>query len=470
MGLMDRLKASMAGNEAPVLEQPDWYPADVETEFEWDNLSNEDKADVLANPDKYKELLGVDEEDDDENKTDDKKVEETPPEVVDAVKKGAFALAKIARQDEHLQNIMRLEIDSTERVRRNVPTIWLEFIRVFGKDGVNQMAVPGSPGTNDVPIKWGPMGNIYRPVDKYVIGSGSSRVQSSYFKDLALGSFPDVAASFEAAVKIKDAIDNVEGAPQKYRDLPNVRRVALRRREQQRVTAAESMCRKAVKLNDKINEIENMLYVKVELSTDEHRPTKANPKPTPPKDQWYRELEGGGFETLSVGPMIFLIGPSGQMAKAEPFSYNQVLRMDVEKAKENGGTFDALKATIARKPRTPNGEGAENKSVGIPADAISNAATFEAGLAAFNNFMLNQDRTDNDPKATAAVAKWLNTGSKDEQRQKLILFGDHVMSLDNLWATYGDKYNKAKAEEIAAHAIEEEAEKQKREEKLAKTG
>jgi hypothetical protein len=141
-----------------------------------------------------------------------------------------------------------------------------------------------------------------------------------------------------------------------------------------------------------------------------------------------------GKETVSldnVNKPFWISDNKGADGVIDVYTVAEYLRFDVKTAKENGGTYDALIATIARAPKKTTSAYPELKTV------EESAGPF-AVLSAF----FSQDKSDWKKRETALITFLTNKDNTHE----LLSFGDTMMSMDGVFNSVHTAYDAARLE------------------------
>jgi hypothetical protein len=150
------------------------------------------------------------------------------------------------------------------------------------------------------------------------------------------------------------------------------------------------------------------------------------------------KLRRGSYcvEVADMGKM-----PDGRPSRAHVFySSGQVLKLDVMKAVKNGGTYEALTATIARQPKQPQ----------QPSKAVAMPKTKEEfySLVNMTNHYLDYETTEGRKNIASLIADM--DSDKEGSDTAVEAVGDMITGLDaNVWKHIEKRYNAIKARKAA---------------------
>jgi hypothetical protein len=407
---------------------------DIDLDDYRSRFKNNQNRDMLLDDDQLIEYIAVDEEEgpldiDDfvgkilEREANLPQVLEDKVSIVGSTQSLAMNMAGELDADEAFNSLTKDILEAYELVKRAPIVLLWEMKDKFGWDYIDQLPIPGSyvkAGRlmigDDEDI--GPVGN--RRADKFKVKvrqtDGTEKEQPRTF-------YKTLSESYNIGKNAQSVIDNLAlaadpktryEAKEPYKSMSTRKRLAELDRWKFRKARLPLLFKQAVQCRIQYLAIESLNGVKTGYMSTTHTVD--------------------GKETVSldnVNKPFWISDNKGADGVIDVYTVAEYLRFDVKTAKENGGTYDALIATIARAPKKTTSAYPELKTV------EESSGPF-AVLSAF----FSQDKSDWKKRETALITFLTNKDNTHE----LLSFGDTMMSMDGVFNVVHTAYDAARLE------------------------
>jgi len=341
----------------------------------------------------------------------------------------ASTLARELDADVEFDKHTRAALEAYEVIKRAPVVMLWDFKRVFGDEKVSQFPIPGSfikdgvlLDADERPIS---QGNVQRKPDKYKV---SVKVNDAETKDQPRSFYKELALDTKQGRQIVEILDQLTlandkttrtNAKEPYRSMSATKRLSETNKWKVRKSRLPNLAKQAMQCYFQYETISNMDKVLVGYNSTTHM------------------VDNVEHVDLDEVNTPYWIQDKNNPANVDTYTVSEFLRLDPLQANLNGGTYDALIATIARAPKKPTTTLPEIKTP-------EELTTHWAVEAAF----MDQRHSDWRKRETAIIA------ALRADPHAIRSFGNVQMATDGVWKVIQPLYDALIQEDIRAEANE----------------
>lgn len=299
-------------------------------------------------------------------------------------------------------------VDAKEESQGGPALVLTALMKNYGED-LAEFPRPGDEDSNK-PERYKVPGAVRNGVQGYKTVS----FYSEFFDNTKEGKA--ITAELEYLKRSQDGHDDKRGIPDHILAMNPEEVEARTSRLRNRKTAAVSAYRNAIGLGYQLEAVNNLPEVIATIRYEDKEETKP-----------------------CKGDKAIVVRDVNDNIKYQLYSVSAFMMINVGKAKENGGTLDAVKKSVTRKGGS--GQGGESDS---KAQLIATMETFEARLTDIHSFMDNAWQPENVETYNKLLKKLGPNGGEGTDHLALTMYGIYTMLKD----VFGHENVRIRAEKL----------------------